>query len=87
MRANLNPARAARILGAGEGPEAARLRGALDAFRSSLRDEARAKGSALRERRGGAKLSVVMLLARWMPGLLWRAYQYRRKGQAASHGA
>ena len=45
---------AARILGAGEGPEAARLRGALDAFRSSLRDEARAKGSALRERRGGS---------------------------------
>jgi glycosyltransferase involved in cell wall biosynthesis len=43
--------------------------------------------SALRERRGGAKLSVVMLLAQWMPGLLWRAYQYRRKGQAASHGA
>ncbi|HVH54709.1 MAG TPA: glycosyltransferase family A protein [Vicinamibacterales bacterium] len=43
--------------------------------------------SALRERRGGAKLSVVMLLARWMPGLLWRAYQYRRKGQAAPHGA
>jgi glycosyltransferase involved in cell wall biosynthesis len=44
--------------------------------------------SALRERRGGAKLSVVMLLARWMPGLLWRAYQIRRKGQAAApHGA
>jgi len=43
---------AARILGAGEGAEAARLRGALDAFRESLRDEAQAKGAALRDRRG-----------------------------------
>jgi 5-(carboxyamino)imidazole ribonucleotide mutase len=45
---------AARILGAGDGPEAARLRGALDEFRASLRDEAHAKGAALRERRGAA---------------------------------
>jgi len=43
--------------------------------------------SALRERRGGAKLGVVMLLARWMPELLWRAYQMRRKAQAAPHEA
>jgi glycosyltransferase involved in cell wall biosynthesis len=41
--------------------------------------------SALRERRGGAKLGLVMLLARWMPGLLWRAYQIRRKAQAVPH--
>ena len=43
--------------------------------------------SALRERRGGATLSVVRLLAHWMPGLLWRAYQLRRKRQAAAHEA
>ena len=42
---------AARILGAGEGEEAARLRGALAEFRVRLRDEAHAKGAALRERR------------------------------------
>ncbi len=42
---------AARILGSGEGPEAARLRAALDDFRAGLRDEAHAKGAALRERR------------------------------------
>ena len=42
---------AARILGAGDGAQAARLREALDAFRASLRDEAHAKGAALRERR------------------------------------
>jgi 5-(carboxyamino)imidazole ribonucleotide mutase len=44
---------AARILGAGEGEEAARLRGALATFRESLREEAHAKGAALRERRSG----------------------------------
>jgi 5-(carboxyamino)imidazole ribonucleotide mutase len=42
---------AARILGAGEGAEAARLRAALAQFRAALRDEALAKGAALRERR------------------------------------
>jgi len=42
---------AARILGAGEGPEAERLRGALAQFRENLRDQAHAKGAALRERR------------------------------------
>ena len=45
---------AARILGSGEGAEAARLRASLDAFRGLLRDEAHAKGAALRERRGDA---------------------------------
>ena len=44
---------AARILGAGEGPEAERLRAAMGAFRAALRDEAHAKGAALRERREG----------------------------------
>ncbi len=44
---------AARILGAGEGEEAARLRAALAAFRAGLRDEAHAKGAALRARRTG----------------------------------
>ena len=42
---------AARILGAGEGVEAERLRGALAQFRENLRDTAHAKGTALRERR------------------------------------
>ena len=45
---------AARILGAGEGAEATRLRGALAEFRAGLRDEAHAKGAALRERRAGS---------------------------------
>jgi 5-(carboxyamino)imidazole ribonucleotide mutase len=44
---------AARILGAGEGEEAARLRAAMGEFRAALRDQAHAKGAALRERRGG----------------------------------
>jgi 5-(carboxyamino)imidazole ribonucleotide mutase len=44
---------AARILGAGEGAEAERLRAMMGEFRSSLRDQAHAKGAALRERRGG----------------------------------
>ena len=44
---------AARILGAGEGAEAQRLRAALAAFRAALRDEAHAKGAALRDRRSG----------------------------------
>ncbi|WP_392545389.1 5-(carboxyamino)imidazole ribonucleotide mutase [Oryzobacter sp. 24SJ04S-52] len=42
---------AARILGAGEGEEATRLRAALADFRSALRDEAHAKGARLRSRR------------------------------------
>jgi 5-(carboxyamino)imidazole ribonucleotide mutase len=42
---------AARILGAGEGAEAERLRAAMDDFRGALRDQAHAKGAALRERR------------------------------------
>ncbi len=44
---------AARILAAGEGTEAERLRAALGRLRSDLRDQARAKGAALRERRRG----------------------------------
>lgn len=39
---------AARILGAGEGAEAARLRGRMAAFQEELRDLAYAKGEALR---------------------------------------
>ena len=42
---------AVRILGASEGEEAARIRTAMTAFREGLRDEAHAKGAALRERR------------------------------------
>jgi len=42
---------AARILGAGEGEEAARIRAAMGEFRATLRDEALAKGAALHDRR------------------------------------
>ena len=41
---------AARILGAGEGAEAERLRAAMVAFQADLRDQAHAKGAALRAR-------------------------------------
>src|ERR671910_2814813 len=44
---------AARILGASDGEEAARLRAAMTAYRAGLRDEAHSKGAALRERRAG----------------------------------
>jgi 5-(carboxyamino)imidazole ribonucleotide mutase len=42
---------AVRILAAGEGPYAAGLRERMAAFQSDLRDQAHAKGAALRERR------------------------------------
>jgi 5-(carboxyamino)imidazole ribonucleotide mutase len=41
---------AARILGAGEGPEAERIRAAMVDFQRSLREEAQAKGARLRGR-------------------------------------
>ena len=44
---------AVRILAAGEGPYAASLRERMGAFQSDLRDQAHAKGAALRERRDG----------------------------------
>jgi 5-(carboxyamino)imidazole ribonucleotide mutase len=44
---------AARILAAGDGEYAAGLRERMLAFQSDLRDEAHAKGAALRERRAG----------------------------------
>ena len=43
--------------------------------------------SALGERRGGAVLRIIRLLARWMPRLLWRAYELRRRRQTAAHEA
>jgi 5-(carboxyamino)imidazole ribonucleotide mutase len=43
---------AARILAAGEGEHAAGLRERMTAFQAGLRDQAHAKGAALRERRG-----------------------------------
>ena len=43
---------AVRILGAGSGPQSARLREAMLAYQLGLRDVAHAKGAALRERRG-----------------------------------
>ena len=42
---------AARILGSGSDEEAQRIRAAMDDFRAALRDEAHAKGAALRARR------------------------------------
>ncbi|WP_366181029.1 5-(carboxyamino)imidazole ribonucleotide mutase [Actinomyces timonensis] len=44
---------AARILGAGEGARAERLRRAMRAFQGGLADAAHAKGAKLRERTGG----------------------------------
>jgi 5-(carboxyamino)imidazole ribonucleotide mutase len=44
---------AARILGAGEGAEAERIRAAMVAFQAQLRETALAKGQALRDRRAG----------------------------------
>lgn len=44
---------AARVLAAGEGAEAQRLREAMVAFQADLRDQAHAKGAALRGRRRG----------------------------------
>jgi 5-(carboxyamino)imidazole ribonucleotide mutase len=43
---------AVRVLAAGSGPEAARLRGEMGRFQESLRDQAKAKGAALRQLRG-----------------------------------
>lgn len=40
---------AVRMLGAGDGAEATRLRGALSAYASQLRDQAHAKGERLRQ--------------------------------------
>jgi 5-(carboxyamino)imidazole ribonucleotide mutase len=45
---------AARILAAGEGEQAGRLRDLMTAFQADLRDQAHAKGAALRERRGSS---------------------------------
>lgn len=42
---------AARILGAGEGPQALRLRAATRDYQERMREEAQAKGASLRERR------------------------------------
>ncbi|MCE1179865.1 MAG: 5-(carboxyamino)imidazole ribonucleotide mutase [Micrococcales bacterium] len=43
---------AARILGSGTGEEAQRIAAAMGEFQTVLRDQAHAKGAALRERRG-----------------------------------
>jgi 5-(carboxyamino)imidazole ribonucleotide mutase len=45
---------AARILAAGDGEYAAGLRERMSAFQADLRDQAHAKGAALREGRGGS---------------------------------
>jgi len=51
---------AVRILAAGEGEEAARLRTALEEFAGSLREEARAKGERLRARSSGVALGFTV---------------------------
>ncbi|SNT13399.1 5-(carboxyamino)imidazole ribonucleotide mutase [Micrococcales bacterium KH10] len=45
---------AARILGSGEGAEATRIRAAMAAFQETLRDQAHAKGEALRAEVSGS---------------------------------
>jgi 5-(carboxyamino)imidazole ribonucleotide mutase len=51
---------AVRILAAGEGAEAARLRAALEEFAGRLREESRAKGDRLRARHSGASLGFTV---------------------------
>src|SRR4051795_10748326 len=51
---------AVRILAAGEGAEAVRLRTALEEFAGGLREEARAKGERLRARHSGASLGFTV---------------------------
>jgi 5-(carboxyamino)imidazole ribonucleotide mutase len=51
---------AVRILAAGEGAEAARLRAALEEFAGRLREEALAKGERLRARHSGASLGFTV---------------------------
>jgi 5-(carboxyamino)imidazole ribonucleotide mutase len=48
---------AVRMLGTGADPEAARLRAALADFADGLRDQAQAKGAALRAKRASASIS------------------------------
>lgn len=38
--------------------------------------------AALKDRGGGPKLGLVRVMARWTPGLLWKAYQMRRNRHA-----
>ncbi|ETJ07352.1 MAG: N5-carboxyaminoimidazole ribonucleotide mutase, partial [Actinomyces urogenitalis DORA_12] len=45
---------AARVLGAGEGPEAERIRSAMRDFQAELAQVAHAKGARLRQRRAQA---------------------------------
>lgn len=59
---------------------AAEARDALDK-RDFL--SARQHLTALGDRRGGAMMGLIKLMARWTPGLLWKAYQMRRNRQAA----
>src|SRR3954451_5475680 len=51
---------AVRILAAGEGAEAARLRAGLEEFAGRLREESRAKGDRLRARHAGASLGFTV---------------------------
>jgi 5-(carboxyamino)imidazole ribonucleotide mutase len=51
---------AVRILAAGEGAEAARLRTALEEYAGRLREESLAKGERLRARRSGASLGFTV---------------------------
>jgi 5-(carboxyamino)imidazole ribonucleotide mutase len=48
---------AVRMLGTGADPEAARLRAALADFADGLRDQAQAKGAALRAKRASSPIS------------------------------
>lgn len=59
---------------------AAEARDALDK-RDFL--SARQHLTALADRRGGPMMGIVKWMARWTPGLLWKAYQVRRNRQAA----
>lgn len=43
--------------------------------------------SMLRERKGGATIRMARVLSHWMPSLLWRAYQLRRRRHTAAQSS
>lgn len=58
---------------------------ARDALAARDADAARSTLDALYAVEGGAALGVARVMARWTPGLLWKAYELRQQRQAAQH--
>ena len=77
---------AVRILAAGEGPAAGALRARLVSYAEQLADQARAKGTALRERRTGLPCFTVLLPNRaCSPGALTRRDRPGSQGGGYEH--